>query len=87
MDYDNSNSGVLFQNREHAKNPKAPKLRGTGRVTIDGQQYELELAAWTKQSERAGKFLSLSIKLKGDHSAASRNAPAQQQDKEPDVAW
>jgi hypothetical protein len=34
-------------------------------VEINGQLYELDIAAWTKQSERAGKFLSLSIKLKG----------------------
>jgi hypothetical protein len=50
----------------------------------------LDLAAWTKQTERAGKFLSLSIKLKGNRTVAGRNAPAQQQQdkkEEPDVPW
>jgi hypothetical protein len=93
MAYDNSNSGVLFQNRDHAGNPKAPNLKGTGRITIDGREYELDLAAWSKQSERAGKFLSLSIKLKGDRQSGAtppnprrQSAPAEQPEEE-DLAW
>jgi hypothetical protein len=61
MAYDNSNSGVLFINNKRNGNDRAPNLKGGGRITIDGREYELDLAAWTKRSERADKFLSLSI--------------------------
>jgi len=57
-------TGTLFRNREK-KSDRHPNLKGDALVEIDGQLYQLELAAWTKQSERAGKFLSLSVKLKG----------------------
>jgi hypothetical protein len=69
-------SGTLFRNREK-KNPNHPDLKGDALVEIDGQLYQLELAAWTKQSERAGKFLSLSVKLKGDRDAGRPRASAQ----------
>ena len=39
---------------------------GNGRITIDGVEDELGIAAWTRETEKAGKFLSLSIKLKTD---------------------
>ena len=32
----------------------------------DGSLVRLGIAAWAKESDRAGKFLSLSIKLKGE---------------------
>jgi hypothetical protein len=58
------NSGQLFKNRER-KNPNAPNLKGTGLLELeDGSLVELELAAWTKESPKAGKWLSLTIKLK-----------------------
>ena len=59
------NSATLFRNRDK-KNDNQPDLKGDGAIEIDGQLYQIELAAWTKQSDRAGKFLSLSIKLKGE---------------------
>jgi hypothetical protein len=46
--------------------------RGDALVELNGQLYELDIGAWTKQTERAGKFLSLSIKLKGDRSNQQR---------------
>jgi hypothetical protein len=61
---------VLFKNKYRVDNPKAPNLKGKGRVTIDGVEYELDLAAWTHESEKAGKFLALTIKP-----AASGNTP------------
>jgi hypothetical protein len=64
------NSGTLFRNPGKKDNAKAPDLKGNALVEINGQLYELDIAAWTKESERAGKFLSLSIKLKGDHDSA-----------------
>jgi hypothetical protein len=57
-------TGTLFRNRDK-KDTKHPDLRGDALVEIDGHQYPLEIAAWTKESQKAGKFLSLSIKLKG----------------------
>jgi len=81
MAYDNSNSGVMFRNTKRGDNPKAPNLKGTGHVTINGVDYELDLAAWTREGPRAGKFLSLSIKLKGDGSNTNQLVaqPAQAQ--------
>ncbi len=63
MAYDNSNSGVLFINKKRNGNAKAPNLKGNGRITIDGVEYELDLAAWTRESEKTGgKYVSLRIK-------------------------
>jgi hypothetical protein len=73
-----TDSGVLFVNKKRGDNTKAPNLKGTGRVTIDGREYELDLAGWTRQSEKAGKFLSLSIKVKGDYAAAGKDAAHRQ---------
>ena len=60
-------TGTLFSNRDK-KNDKHPDLKGDALIEIDGQRYQIELAAWTKQSERAGKFLSLSINFEGGDS-------------------
>jgi hypothetical protein len=70
--YDNSNSGALFSNKDHQTNEKAPNLKGPGRVTIGGVEYELDIAGWVKQSEKAGKFISLRIKLKGEQPMQQR---------------
>ena len=59
------NSGQLFRNRDK-KTDKHPDLKGEALIEIDGQHYPLEIAAWAKESDRAGKFFSLSIKLKGE---------------------
>jgi hypothetical protein len=80
-------AGVLFINRDHAKNPKSPNLKGTGRIAIDGKEYELDLAAWTRESERAGKFLSVSIKLKGEGRTAAKSTRPQQPQADGDPAW
>jgi hypothetical protein len=70
------NLGTLFRNREKGNNLKAPDLKGDGLIEIGGHLYELDLAAWTKQTERAGKFLSLSIKVKKHRDAAQARANA-----------
>jgi hypothetical protein len=59
-----TNTGFLFKNKKHVEGDKTPNLKGTGCVTIEGKEYQLDLAAWTKTSENAGKFLSLSIEVK-----------------------
>ena len=57
--------GALFKNRDHEKNPKSPNLRGDALLQLeDGQLVAIEISAWTKESERAGKWLSISVKPK-----------------------
>jgi len=50
-------------------------LRGDGLLALDdGSLVRLEIAAWAKESDRAGKFLSLSIKLKGERQSTQPRA-------------
>jgi hypothetical protein len=103
---DRTNSGVLFVNNKRGDNAKAPNCKGEGSLTVpagyitehwDGTSdlvVPLDLAAWTRQSERAGKYQSLSIKPKGDyrHTAQSSgrgSAPQQQQPEhtDEDLPW
>jgi hypothetical protein len=58
------NSGVLFVNNKRGGNEKAPSMKGSGNIVIRGVTYDLDIAGWTRESPRAGKFLSLSIKVK-----------------------
>ena len=52
--YDNTNKGALFKNdKEH---DRQPDFRGT--VNVGGKDYQL--AAWVKQSDKVGKYFSLS---------------------------
>jgi uncharacterized protein (DUF736 family) len=55
MEYDNTNSGVLFKNnkKETEKHPDY-----TGKVNVEGK--EMRLAAWIKEG-KAGKFMSLKL--------------------------
>jgi len=54
MQYDNTNSGVLFKNE--SENEKAPAYKG--KINIDGKDYEL--AAWIREGKK-GKFMSLKV--------------------------
>jgi len=54
--YDDTNRGVLFQNDKEG-NEARPDF--TGRLDVDGVSYRI--SAWTKQSEKVGDFLSLSV--------------------------
>jgi len=56
--------GALFRNRDRGDNERAPNLKGTALVLVGDQILELEIAAWTRESEKAGKWLSLSVKAK-----------------------
>ena len=58
------NSGALFVNKQRGDNAKAPNLKGTGTIEIGGVTYHLDIAAWTRESPKAGRWLSLSIRLK-----------------------
>ena len=53
--YDNTNRGALFKNDKEKESQ--PDFRGP--INIDGKDYQL--SAWSKSSDRAGKYLSLAI--------------------------
>jgi hypothetical protein len=56
MEYDNTNSGVLFKNE--SDNEKAPNYKG--KINVDGKEYEL--AAWLREAKSGkGKFMSLKV--------------------------
>jgi len=70
MEYDNTNSGVLFKNtrKETEKHPDY-----TGSINIEGT--DRWLSAWVKEG-KSGKFFSLSIgKVKEQLPPASAPAP------------
>jgi len=55
MEYDNTNTGVLFKNE--SDNEKAPAYKG--KINVDGKEYEL--AAWIKTGKSGQKFMSLKV--------------------------
>lgn len=69
MSYDNTNSGVLFNNREaKGDNERAPDYKGS--INVNGEEFWL--SAWIKEGQK-GKFMSLSIKPK--EQAPAKQAP------------
>ena len=56
-------SGSLFSNRDK-KNDKAPNVKGTALVKVGNQIVELDIGGWTREGTKAGKWLSLSVKVK-----------------------
>ena len=55
MEYDNTNSGVLFKNE--SENEKAPNYKG--KINVAGKEYEL--AAWIRTGKSGQKFMSLKV--------------------------
>jgi len=55
MEYDNTNSGVLFKNE--SDNEKAPNYKG--KINVNGKDFEI--AAWVRESKAGTKFLSLKV--------------------------
>jgi uncharacterized protein (DUF736 family) len=53
--YDNTNSGVLFKNKDKTTD-KHPDY--TGKIDVDGR--EMRLAAWIREGKN-GKFMSLKL--------------------------
>lgn len=79
--YDNTNRGVLFQNKKK-KSEKHPDFEGT--INVDGK--ELAISAWKKTSQKAGEFYSLSVKEPWvKETKAEDNQSAKQS--EDDIPW
>ena len=55
-EYDNTNSGVLFQNNQKTTE-KSPDY--TGKLDVNGHEYRL--AGWKKKAKNGATFLSLKI--------------------------
>ena len=67
MEYDNTNSGVLFKN-DKGDNDKRPDMTGT----LDFEGIEIRVAAWKRVSGNTGKpFLSLKVERKEEAATAS----------------
>ena len=64
-------SGNLFKAREK-KGEKSPDMRGTCKDT-DGNEYDI--AAWSKESDKAGRFLSFKITDKYEPKSAPEPEP------------
>jgi hypothetical protein len=78
-DYDNTNRGVLFNERD--KKTKDGDRDYSGSINIEGTEYWL--SAWIKVSKKTGgKFLSLSVKPKVEKLAASNKSLAEDLDDE-----
>ena len=61
MNFDNTNTGVLFPN-DKGDNPRRPDYRGT--VNVNGAEFEL--SGWKKASKAGKPYLSISIQPKRD---------------------
>lgn len=73
-DYDNTNSGALFENEK--KKPSHPDLRGSCTIkTPDGEVLELWVSAWQKTSKKGDDYFSLAFQLK-DEQAEREERPA-----------
>jgi hypothetical protein len=59
-EYDKTNRGVLFRNEKKQQDSHADY---NGNLNVDGVEYWLN--AWIKTSKTGGKFMSLSVKPKG----------------------
>lgn len=55
-------SGSLFINKKRSSD-KSPNLKGTALVQIGNQVVTLELAGWERHSDKAGDWISLSVKV------------------------
>ena len=59
------NTGTLFRNGELASNPKAPNMWAMRYCSSPmAVSLSLDIAAWLKERPKAGKFYSLSARLK-----------------------
>jgi len=76
-EYDNTNSGALFENQKREK-PSHPHLRGSCVIkTPDGELVEYWVSAWQKTSKGGDDFFSLSFQMK-DAAAKKEDKPKTQ---------
>jgi uncharacterized protein (DUF736 family) len=78
------NSGAFFANTVKT-NPKAPDYQGDILVDLKALgigegKYSLKLAGWKKTSAKGTSFLSLSVSLKEDKPAQTRQVPEAEDD-------
>lgn len=71
MAYDNTDRGALFKN-DRKESEKHPDYKGA--LNVGGVDYEL--AAWLKTSNAGKKYMSLSVKPKGERDERPSQAPA-----------
>ena len=57
MEYDNTNTGVLFRNETANEENKQPYM--TGKLNVEGK--DMQIAGWRRESKTGKKFLSLKI--------------------------
>lgn len=70
-DYDNTNSGALFNAIDKKTKPTSPDY--TGSLNVDGTDYWL--SSWIKTSKSGGKFMSLSVTPKDAPKSAPKTQP------------
>ena len=79
MEFDNTNKGVLFSERDKKRSEDDRDYSGS--INIDGTEYWL--SAWIKTSKKTGqKFLSLSVKPKEEKGSAGGGSPKRDMDDE-----
>lgn len=75
-EYDNTNSGALFENDKRKTN-NHPHLRGSCTIkTPDGEILEYWVSAWQKTSKKGDDFFSLSFQLKDEQEEAKPKTAA-----------
>lgn len=66
-DFDNTNRGALFKAKEQ---PTENHPGYTGSINVNGREYYL--SAWLRESDKVGKYFSLSVKA----NEPAKDAPA-----------
>lgn len=65
-EYDNTNSGALFRNKDKDEaHPNWADYQGS--INVEGAEYWL--SAWLKTSKNGARYMSLSVRPKGERSA------------------
>ncbi len=82
MSYDNTNSGVLFKNKEK-KTDKHPDYRGE--VNVGGTEFFL--AAWLKKSKAGETYMSLSVTEKNANNTRGQKEPPKSDDFDDDLPF
>ena len=78
MEYDNTNSGVLFKN-DKGNNPKRPDYRGSA----NWNGAEFDISGWINESKKDGKkFLKLKFEPK-----KAIETPPKQEFQDDDIPW